>query len=149
MLVINLMSSQRFVMKWNNKQLKNNNHLISLYKFNLPLIGSFYVTQAARPYRATTCRGREWNCGSHTYFFDHTRTWRVSPDEWSAQCRGHLRDSTNMKRQYTPSIHPFIPTGRIWNDDYGGQMMFGDFVGLKFPDICLAGEEKPQKTSPR
>ena len=23
--------------------------------------------------------------------------WRASPDEWSAQCRGHLRDSTNMK----------------------------------------------------
>ena len=48
-------------------------------------------------YRATTCRGRELNYGSHTYFFDHTRTWRASPEEWSAQCRGHLRDSTNMK----------------------------------------------------
>ena len=36
-----------------------------------------------------------------------------------------------------------IPTRRIWNDDYGGQMIFGDLVGLKFPDICLTGEEKP------
>ena len=39
-------------------------------------------------------------------------------------------------------------TRRIWNDDYGDQMIFGDLVGLKFPDICLTGEEKPRKTSP-
>ena len=31
-------------------------------------------------------------------------------------------------------------------DDYGGQMIFGDLVGLKkLPDIRLTGEEKPQK----
>ena len=34
--------------------------------------------------------------GSHTFFFDHTRTWRVSQDERSAQCRDHLRDNTNI-----------------------------------------------------
>ena len=34
-------------------------------------------------------------------------------------------------------------------DDYDGQMIFGDFVGLKLPDIRLTGEEKPRKTSPR
>ena len=28
-------------------------------------------------------------------------------------------------------------------DDNGGQMIFGDLVGLKLPDICLTGEEKP------
>ena len=28
-------------------------------------------------------------------------------------------------------------------DDDDGQMMFGDLVGLKLPDICLTGEEKP------
>ena len=35
-------------------------------------------------------------------------------------------------------------------DDYGGQMIFGDLVGLKFPDIRLTGEEKPltQETCP-
>ena len=48
-------------------------------------------------------------------------------------------------RQYTPSTHSLIPTRRIWNDDYGGQMIFGDLMGLKFPDICLTGEEKPRK----
>ena len=30
-------------------------------------------------------------------------------------------------------------------DDYDGQMIFGDLVGLKLPDIRLTGEEKPQK----
>ena len=34
-------------------------------------------------------------------------------------------------------------------DENGGQMIFGDLEGLKLPDICLTGEEKPRKTSPR
>ena len=28
-------------------------------------------------------------------------------------------------------------------DDYDGQMIFRDLVGLKLPDIRLTGEEKP------
>ena len=66
------------------------------------------------------------------------------PDEWSAQCRGHLRDSTNVKDN-AHQAHTVIPTRRIWNDDDDGQMIFGDLGGLKFPDICLTGEEKPRK----
>ena len=49
------------------------------------------------------------------------------------------------ERWYTPGTHSFIPTSRIWNDDYGGQKIFGDRVVLKFSDICLTGEEKPPK----
>ena len=30
-------------------------------------------------------------------------------------------------------------------DDYDGQMIVGDLVGLKLPDIRLTGEEKPRK----
>ena len=30
-------------------------------------------------------------------------------------------------------------------DDYGGQMIFGDLVGLKLPDNRLTGEEKLRK----
>ena len=30
-------------------------------------------------------------------------------------------------------------------DDYDSQMIFGNLVGHKVPDICLIGEEKPQK----
>ena len=96
------------------------------------------------PYRATTCRGRELNCGSQTYFFDHTWTCRASPDVISPMPGPPARQHKH-ERQYTPSTHPFIPTRRIWDDDYGGQMIFGDIVGLKFPDICLSGEERPRK----
>ena len=35
------------------------------------------------------------------------------------------------------------------DDDNDGQMIFGDLGGLKFPDICLTGEEIPRKNSPR
>ena len=49
------------------------------------------------------------------------------------------------ERRYTPGTYSVIPTSRMWNDDYGGLMTFGDLVGLKFPDICLIGEEKPRK----
>ena len=28
-------------------------------------------------------------------------------------------------------------------------MIFGKLVGLKLPNICLTGEENPEKTSPR
>ena len=31
------------------------------------------------------------------------------------------------------------------DDDNDGQMIFGDLVGLKLPDIHLTGEEKPRK----
>ena len=34
-------------------------------------------------------------------------------------------------------------------DGNDGQMIFGDLVGLKLPDMCLTGEENPEKTSPR
>ena len=37
----------------------------------------------------------------------------------------------------------------INDDDNDGQMIIGDLGGLKLPDICLTGEEKPRKTSPR
>ena len=30
-------------------------------------------------------------------------------------------------------------------DDYDDQMIFGDLGGLKLPDICLTGEEKPRE----
>ena len=42
-------------------------------------------------------------------------------------------------------IHAPIVTRWMGKDDYDGQMIFGDTVGLKRPDICLAGEEGPRK----
>ena len=35
----------------------------------------------------------------------------------------------------------------IMDDNYG-QMMFVNLEGLKLPDICLTGEENPEKASP-
>ena len=72
-------------------------------KFNLPLIGSSTWLEPPGPYGDTTCRERELSFGSHIYFFDHIRTWRSSPYEWSAQCRGHIRDSKH-ERQHTAFI---------------------------------------------
>ena len=43
------------------------------------------------------------------------------------------------ERRYTPFTHLFILTRRIWKDDYDGQIIFGDLLGLKFPDNCLTG----------
>ena len=34
-------------------------------------------------------------------------------------------------------------------DDYDGQIIAGDLVGLKLPDIRLTSEKKPERTSPR
>ena len=34
------------------------------------------------------------------------------------------------------------------DDDNDGQMIFRDPGGLKLPDICFTGEEKPEKTHP-
>ena len=50
------------------------------------------------------------------------------------------------ERWYTPSTHPFILTRRIWKDDYDGQMIFGDHVGLTLPDTW---GKPPNKTSHR
>ena len=33
----------------------------------------------------------------------------------------------------------------MWNDEYDGQIIFGDLEDLKLPDLCRTGEEKPRK----
>ena len=43
-------------------------------------------------------------------------------------------------RQHLRSLVP-----EMMMDDYDGQMIFGDLVSLKFPDIPVTGEEKPRK----
>ena len=101
------------------------------------------------PYRATTCRGRELNFGSHTHFFDHTRIWRASSDEWSAQCRGHLRDSTNMKDN-TYQTH----TQSYQQGEYGMMIMAakwysGTLWAWSFLTFVLQVRINPKKISPR
>ena len=99
------------------------------------------------PYRVKTCRERELTLDhiQCRLFWPH-KDMEGSPGEVLAQCRGHLRDNTNVKDDTHHSrIHSFILTRRIWKDDCDGQIIFGDLVGLKLPDIYLAGEEKHRK----
>ena len=49
------------------------------------------------------------------------------------------------ERRYTPLTHPFILTRQIWKYNLGCQIIFGDLLGLKLPDICLTGKEKTEK----
>ena len=118
---------------------------ISLSKFNVPLIGTFTWPTPPGPYRATTCRGRELNYGSHTYFFWPHKDMEGLPGWVISPMPGPPPRQHKHERQYTPSTHSVIPTRRRWNDDDDGQMIFGDLGGLKLPDICLTGEEKPRQ----
>ncbi|PSN48903.1 hypothetical protein C0J52_22438 [Blattella germanica] len=47
------------------------------------------------------------------------------------------------KTSFTPTL--IFKEGEYDEHDYDGQMMSEDRLGLKFPDIYLMGEEKPQK----
>ena len=62
--------------------------------------------------------------------------------EWEISSKPGLPPRQHkLERRYTPFRHTFILTRRIWEDDYDGQMIFGDLMGLKLPDICLTGDE--------
>ena len=49
------------------------------------------------------------------------------------------------EKRYTLFTLPSILTKQIWKDDHDCQMIFGDLVGLKLPEICFIGEEKPRE----
>ncbi|PSN32609.1 hypothetical protein C0J52_26150 [Blattella germanica] len=56
---------------------------------------------------------------------------------------GILTIEATWRTPFTPTL--ILKQGEYDDDDHDGQMMSGDRLGLKFPDICLMGEEKPQK----
>ena len=104
------------------------------------------MTHAARALQSHDLSEEGINFQSHTYFFFYyTRAWRASPDEWSAQCRDHLRDNTNIKDD---THHALIHSSS--KADMTRMIMIvkwysGNHEGLKLPDICLTGKEKPRK----
>ena len=55
------------------------------------------------------------------------------------------------ERRYTPGTHSVIPIRRIWNDDYGGQMIFGFLTFVwqvrKNPEKTLTDETCPDRGS--
>ena len=94
-------------------------------------------------YRATTCRERELTL-DHIHIFDHTITWGMR-----SQLNAGDTSETTRTWKTIHTIHAPIHTnkanmkGWLWrpNDIL-------DLVGLKLPDICLRGKEKPRKTHP-
>ena len=113
-------------------------HLISLSKY-------LYVTHAARALQSHDLSGEGIKLGvTYIHFWPH-KDMKVLPGWVIGPMPGPPPRQHKHERQYIPSTHSVIPTRRIWNDDYDGQMIFGDLEGLKFPDICLTGEEKPRK----
>ena len=94
--------------------------LISLSKFNLPLIGTFYMTHAARALQSHDLSGEGIKLLWITYilFWPHKDMkrlpgWVISP------MPGPPPRQHKHQRQYTPSTHTqSFQTRRIWNDDY-------------------------------
>ena len=117
--------------------------LISLSKFNLPLMGTFTWPTPPGLTEPRPGGGRELNYGSQTFL---TTQGHGGPPRMSDQLNaGATSETAQTWKTNKPSTHSVKPTRRIWNDDYDGQMIFGDLGGLKFRDICFTGGEKPRK----
>ena len=102
------------------------------------------MIHASRALQSYDLSGEGINSGSRTYFFDHTRTWRTSPDEGSLNTwvtSETTRTWKTIHSTHTP-IHSNKVNMRGWQL---GQMILGNLVGLKLPSICFTGEEKPRK----
>ena len=95
-------------------------------------------------YRATTCRERELTL-DHIHTFLQHRDMEGHPGWGISSMPGPPPRQHEHERRYSPFMHPFILTSRILKLDYDDQIIFGDFEGLKLPDICRTGEEKTRK----
>ena len=96
-------------------------------KFNLPLIGTFTWPTPPGPYRATTCWGRKLNYGSHT-----VHTFLTTQGHGGAGATSETAQTWKTVHTKHTLSHP---NKANMNDDYDGQVIFGDLVGLKLPDI--------------
>ena len=121
-------------------------YLIALSEFNLPIISSFTWLTPPGPYRATTCREKKLISGSHTFFL--TTQGLGEPPRMRDQLNAGANSETAQTwRRYIPGTHSVIPTRRIWNDVYSGQMKFGDLCGPKVSwHLSYRRGKKPEKT---
>ena len=124
-------------------------NLISLPKFNLPLIGVF-LCDSRRPSLTIDPRHvwRGYWTLDHIQFFLTHKDMEGLPGWGISSMPGTPRRQHEHDGRYTPVTQPFILTRRIWKDDYDDQMIFGKLRDLKLPDICLTGEENPEKPHP-
>ena len=72
----------------------------------------------------------------------------ASTVERSAQCLSQLQDRTKINYYTHHSRTHLFQQSEYEKDNYDGQMIFGDLLGLKFHDICLTGEETPPQKKP-
>ena len=101
---------------------KGANHytiIISLPKFNLPVIGAFTWLTPSWPYRAMTCRERALNCGSIHGYFTTQGHWGP-PRMRIRSMPGAPPRQHEQGRWYIPVTHP----RRIWKDVYDSQVIF-------------------------
>ena len=111
----------------------------TFFSQNYPLLYRYFTwLTPPGPYRVTICRERKLILDPHKDKED-LLGWVIS------SMPGPPPRQHKHERRYTSWTHPFILTRRIWKDDYDGQMIFGDLVDLKFPDIYLTDEENPRK----
>ena len=83
----------------------------------------------------------------HIYIHTFLTTQGHGGPPWiSDQLNARATSETTRTYRQRHHSHPLsYQQGEYDEDDHDGQMMSGDRLGLKFPDICLMGEEKPQK----
>ena len=83
----------------------------------------------------------------HIYIHTFLTTQGHGGPPWiSDQLNARATSETTRTYRQRHHSHPHsYQQGEYDEDDHDGQMMSGDRLGLKFPDICLMGEEKPQK----
>ena len=119
----------------------------SLPYFNIPLIDASTWLTPPGSYKAMTCRERELNPGSHTFF---TTQGHGGPPGWGIcsmpgpPLRQHYTSKT-IHTRYTP-IHSSKANmeGWLWRpNDIGGP------YGAKASDIVLRARKYPEKNSPR
>ena len=73
-------------------------------------------------------------------YYSAIQIYNKLPDYIKLLCFEHKYSSfKNFLKKFLLS-HTFYSM-----DDNDGQMIFGDHGGLKLPDICLTGKEKPRK----
>ena len=66
--------------------------------------------------------------------------------QWLDLRHTHTQEERERERERErENVCIFGARNEMMMDDYDGQMIFGDLVGLKLPDIRLTGEEKPRK----
>ena len=121
----------------------------SLSKCNLPLIGTFTWPSPPGPHRATTCRGKELNYGSHTYFL--TTQGHGAPPRMSDQPNAGATSETAQTWRTVHTKHTLSHPNKAnmewwwWRPNY----IRGPWGPKVSWHLSYRWGKKPEKTSPR